>query len=127
MTLVAGVDCSTQSTKVLVCDAETGEVVRTGTAPHPDTTEIDPQVWWQAYQKASAGLLDDVAALSVGGQQHGMVVQDDSGAVVRPALLWNDTRSAPAAAELTAEFGGPKAWVEAVGSVLVASFTITKL
>jgi xylulokinase len=128
MTLVAGVDTSTQSTKVLVCDADTGEVVREGRAPHPDTTEVDPALWWSAFQQAvGGGLLDGVEALAVGGQQHGMVVRDDSGAVVRPALLWNDTRSAPAAAELVAELGGPAAWADAVGSVPVASFTVTKL
>jgi xylulokinase len=127
MTLVAGVDCSTQSTKVLVCDADTGEVVRSGTAPHPDATEIDPQIWWDAYGKASDGLLEGVEAMAVGGQQHGMVTLDEAGDVVRPALLWNDTRSAQAAVDLTAELGGPDAWAEAVGLVLVASFTITKL
>ena len=46
MTLVAGVDCSTQATKVLVCDAETGPVVREGRVAHPDATEVDPRVWW---------------------------------------------------------------------------------
>lgn len=127
MTLVAGVDCSTQSTKVLVCDAETGAVVRSGSAPHPDTTEVDPAVWWEAYKTASNGLLDGVSALSVGGQQHGMVVLDSADSVIRPALLWNDTRSAQAAVALTEELGGRQAWADAVGSVLVASFTITKL
>ncbi len=127
MTLVAGVDCSTQSTKVLVCDAETGAVLRSGSAPHLDTTEIDPEVWWQAWTSASDGLLDEVAAIAVGGQQHGMVTLDESGAVVRPALLWNDTRSAPAATALVQEFGGPAKWAEAVGSVPLASFTVTKL
>src|SRR3712207_7101574 len=53
--------------------------------------------------------LGDVAAVAVGGQQHGMVCLDDDGAVVRPALLWNDTRSADAARELTAELGGGQA------------------
>jgi len=127
-TLVAGIDCSTQSTKVLVCDAATGQVVRSGSAPHPDVTEIDPAVWAAALEPASSGgLLDDVAAISVGGQQHGMVALDDAGEVVRPALLWNDTRSARAATELIAELGGPEKWAEAVGSVPVASFTVTKL
>jgi xylulokinase len=127
-TLVAGIDCSTQSTKVLVCDAGTGQVVRSGSAPHPDVTEIDPAVWAAALESASSGgLLDDVAAISVGGQQHGMVALDDAGEVVRPALLWNDTRSARAATELIAELGGPEKWAEAVGSVPVASFTVTKL
>jgi xylulokinase len=127
-TLVAGIDCSTQSTKVLVCEAETGQVVRAGSAPHPDATEVDPAVWAAALDSASSrGLLDGVAAIAVGGQQHGMVTLDESGAVVRPALLWNDTRSAGAAADLIAELGGPEKWAEAVGSVPVASFTVTKL
>lgn len=127
MTLVAGVDTSTQSTKVVVCDADTGEVLREGRAPHPDGTEVDPQVWWAAWEQASAGLLDGVAAIGVGGQQQGMICLDSAGEVVRPALLWNDTRSAQAALELTDEFGGPKAWADAVGLVPVASFTVTKL
>lgn len=127
MALVAGVDSSTQSTKVVVCDADTGMVVREGRAAHPDSTEADPALWWAAFEEASAGLLDDVGAIGVGGQQHGMVCLDAQGEVVRPALLWNDTRSAPAAAELVTELGGPRAWVEAVGSVPVASFTVTKL
>ncbi|GHJ08701.1 xylulokinase [Micromonospora humidisoli] len=126
-TLVAGVDSSTQSTKVVVCDAGTGEVLRTGRAPHPDGTEVDPRSWWAAYQQASAGLLDGVAAIGVAGQQQGMVCLDEAGEVVRPAILWNDTRSAGDAVDLTAEFGGPKAWADAVGLVPVASFTVTKL
>jgi xylulokinase len=127
-TLVAGIDCSTQSTKVLVCDAETGQVVRSGSAPHPDATEVDPAVWAAALDSASSGgLLDGVAAIAVGGQQHGMVALDGAGQVVRPALLWNDTRSAGAATDLIAELGGPEKWAEAVGSVPVASFTVTKL
>ena len=79
VTLVAGVDSSTQSCKVLVCDADTGEIVRSGTAPHPDGTEVNPQLWWAALETAieGAGGLDDVAAASVGAQQHGMVCLDD--------------------------------------------------
>jgi xylulokinase len=124
---VAGIDCSTQSTKVLVCDAGTGEVLRSAAAPHPDATEVDPRVWWEAFTAASDGLLDGVSAIAVGGQQHGMVCLDGAGEVLRPALLWNDTRSAAAASDLIAELGGPAAWAEAVGSVPVASFTVTKL
>lgn len=128
MTLVAGVDSSTQSVKVVVRDAETGALVREGRAAHPDGTEVHPSHWLAALSTAveSAGGLDDVAALSVAGQQHGMVCLDASGEVVRPALLWNDTRSAGAATDLVAELG-PQAWAEAVGSVPVASFTVTKL
>ncbi len=126
---MAGVDSSTQSCKVLVVDADTGTVVRRGRALHPDGTEVHPDAWWAALREAvaEAGGLDDVAAVSVGGQQHGMVALDDSGQVVRPALLWNDTRSSAAAAELTAELGGPEVWAREVGLVPVASFTVTKL
>jgi xylulokinase len=127
VTLVAGVDCSTQNTKVVVCDADTGEVVREGRAPHPDVTEVDARVWWRAWEEASSGLLDDVAAVAVGGQQHGMVLVDETGTPVRDALLWNDNRSAPQAAALLEELGGPQAWAEATGLVPVASFTVTKL
>ncbi|GAA4991000.1 xylulokinase [Yinghuangia aomiensis] len=127
--LVAGVDSSTQSCKVVVCDAASGAVVREGRAPHPDGTEVHPEAWWQALRSAldDVGGLDDVAAIGVAGQQHGLVCLDEHGEVVRDALLWNDTRSAAAAADLVAELGGPKAWADVVGSVPVASFTVTKL
>lgn len=126
--LVAGVDSSTQSCTVLVVDADDGTIVRSGRAAHPDGTEVDPEAWWQALQEAiaAAGGLADVAAVSVGGQQHGLVALDADGSVIRPALLWNDTRSGIAAADLTAELGAP-AWAQATGSVPVASFTVTKL
>jgi xylulokinase len=128
MPLVAGIDSSTQACKVVIRDAGSGALVRSGRAAHPDGTEVQPEAWWQALRQAvaEAGGLADVAALSVAGQQHGMVCLDESGEVVRPALLWNDTRSARAAADLVAELG-PKAWAEAVGSVPLASFTVTKL
>jgi xylulokinase len=128
-TLVAGVDSSTQSCKVVVRDAQSGVLVREGRAPHPDGTEVDPAAWWSALHTAvdAAGGLGDVDAIAVGGQQHGMVVLDDAGQVIRPALLWNDTRSAPQAERLVAEQGGPGAWAKAVGLVPVASFTVTKL
>lgn len=129
MALVAGIDSSTQSCKVVIRDAESGALVREGRAGHPDGTEVDPEAWWSALQKAlvEAGGLDDVESVAVGGQQHGMVCLDADGRVVRPALLWNDTRSAGAATELIDELGGPAAWTDAVNSVPVASLTVTKL
>jgi xylulokinase len=128
VTLVAGVDSSTQSCKVVVVDLDTGQEVRAGRASHPTGTAVDPEHWWVALQGAiaDAGGLDDVAAISIAGQQHGMVVLDATGEVIRDALLWNDTRSAPAAAALTAEFGAG-ALASRTGSVPVASFTLTKL
>ena len=132
---VAGVDSSTQSCKVVICDPVTGRIVREGRASHPEGSEVAPQAWWDAFLEAVrvAGGLDDVRALSVGGQQHGMVCLDERGEVIRPALLWNDTRSAGAAEELTCERGdgdrerGARWWARATGLVPVASFTVTKL
>lgn len=128
MTLVAGIDSSTQSCKVVVCDAATGEVLRATRAGHPEGTSVHPDRWWDAFEQARAdGVLEGVAALAFGGQQHGMVALDGSGQVVRDALLWNDTRSAPDARDLVTEGGGPQLWAEATGSVPVASFTVTKV
>ena len=132
---VAGVDSSTQSCKIVICDPASGRIVREGRASHPDGSEVDPQAWWDAFLEAvrAAGGFDDVRALSVGGQQHGMVCVDERGEVIRPALLWNDTRSAEAARELILECGdggreaGARWWAHATGLVPVASFTVTKL
>jgi xylulokinase len=124
--LVAGVDSSTQSTKVVLCRAEDGHVVGRGSAPHPGGTECDPGAWWEALQEAGRDLLTQAAAIGVAGQQHGMIVLDDAGKVIRPALLWNDLRSAAAAGELVRE-RGPKWWADNTGSVPTASFTVTKL
>ena len=125
--LVAGVDSSTQSTKIVLCRAEDGRVVGRGSAPHPGGTECDPRAWWAALQQAGRGLLQRAAAIGVAGQQHGMIVLDDAGEVIRPALLWNDLRSAAAAGDLVRERGGPQWWADNTGSVPAASFTVTKL
>src|SRR3954469_19288490 len=135
MTLVAGIDTSTQACTVVIRDADTGALVRSGRAAHPPGTEVAPQAWEDAFQEAAAaaGGLDDVAALAVGGPQHGMGCLGDDGGFVRDALLWNDVRSAGAAADLITELGdgddaaGRQAWADAVGLVPVASFTATKL
>ncbi|MCA0294432.1 MAG: xylulokinase [Actinobacteria bacterium] len=128
MARVIGVDSSTQSCKVVVRDAATGALLASGRASHPAGTEVDPAHWWTALQDAlaQAGGLDGVDAVSVGGQQHGMVVLDEQGRVIRPALLWNDTRSAQAASDLVAEVGAAEI-VARTGSLPVASFTATKL
>jgi len=128
MTFVVGVDSSTQSCKVVIRDATTGEIVRSGRAAHPEGTEVAPDAWWTALLAAvsDAGGLDGTSAISIGGQQHGMVVLDAAGRVIRDALLWNDTRSAAAATQLIAEFGA-EALAARTGLVPVASFTITKL
>ena len=128
MARVVGVDSSTQSCKVVVRDSGTGQLLASGRAPHPDGTAVDPAHWWTALQAAlaEAGGLDGVDAVSIGGQQHGMVALDDQGRVIRDALLWNDTRSAGAAADLIDEVGADDL-VRRTGLVPVASFTATKL
>jgi len=128
VTLVAGIDSSTQSCKVVIRDAETGVFVRGGRARHPEGTEVHPDAWWRALQEAVADAsgLDDVAAVSIAGQQHGMVALDIAGRVIRPALLWNDTRSAAAARALSDEVGAAE-YARRTGLVPVASFTAAKL
>src|SRR6516162_3777662 len=125
--LVAGVDSSTQSTKVLLCRAEDGTVVAQASAPHPDGTECDPRHWWDALQEAGRDLLERADAVGVAAQQHGMIVLDSAGQVIRPAMLWNDVKSAPQARELVTELGGPAEWAARTGSVPTMSFTVTKL
>ncbi len=127
MTLVLGIDSSTQSTKAVLVDAADGRVVDERSAPHPAGTEVDPRAWLAAVDHATDGLLERADAVAVGGQQHGMVALGEDGEPVRDALLWNDTRSAGTARDLVEEMGGPQACADAVGSVLVASFTAAKL
>jgi xylulokinase len=131
--LVAGVDCSTQSTKVMVVDVDTGQQLALGRSSHTvagtgGARETHPDVWWEALRIALAqtGLAGEIAAISVAGQQHGLVCLDDSGRPLRPAMLWNDTRSASDAVDLVEEFGGAGVWASRIGVVPVASFTASK-
>ncbi|MFI6725815.1 xylulokinase [Streptomyces sp. R-74717] len=137
-TVVIGVDSSTQSTKAAFVDAGTGRLLAVGRAPHVVTGEAgaresDPEVWWRALCDAvAAGLKESgvaasaVTGIAVAGQQHGLIALDRTGRPLRPAMLWNDTRSAPQAAALTAALGGAEAWTARTGSVPVASLTATK-
>lgn len=130
--LVAGVDSSTQATKVVLVDPETGRPVAAGRAPHEVTgsagaRESDPETWWSALRDAlgQTGRAGEVAAISIAAQQHGLVTLDALGRPVRPAILWNDTRSGPDAAALV-DAWGPDTWAERTGSVPVPSFTVTR-
>jgi xylulokinase len=113
-------------------DADTGELVGSGRAAHPATfpprSEQDPESWREALVEARrrAGT-PAVVAMAIAAQQHGLVALDDRAEVIRPAKLWNDTESADDAQWLVEQLGGPEPWVEACGSVPVASFTISKL
>ncbi|MFI9293657.1 xylulokinase [Streptomyces gardneri] len=136
--VVIGVDSSTQSTKAVAVDTVTGGLLAVGRAPHTVTgtggaRESDPEEWWTALATAVRAAVRDagipataVTGIAVAGQQHGLVALGADGRALRPALLWNDTRSAPEAAVLAAGLGGPKSWLERTGSVPVASMTAAK-
>jgi xylulokinase len=130
--VVIGVDSSTQSTKAVAVDIDSGQVLAEGRAAHVVTgtggaRESDPEQWWQAFTEAVAatGMADRALAVSVGGQQHGLVALDADGRAVHPATLWNDTRSAPQAAALTERLGRAE-WARRTGSVPTAAFTVSK-
>lgn len=130
MTLVAGVDCSTQATKVVVVDAETARLVASGRRANPvhrdgPISETDPEAWWQLLAEAldETGVVGDIAAISIAAQQLGLVTLDDAMRPVRPAVLWDDTRSATAAAELRSKLGGAEGWAEKVGTQPMAGLT----
>ncbi|MFJ7206089.1 xylulokinase [Streptomyces sp. NPDC098789] len=129
--VVIGFDSSTQSTKALAVDLDTGAVLGRGRAVHTVSTgagrESDPEQWWDALGEAAArtGRADRAAAVSIAGQQHGLVTLDAAGRPVRPALLWNDVRSAPQAAELKAAIGAAEL-ARRTGSVPTAAFTAPK-
>lgn len=134
--LVAGVDSSTQSTKVELRDLDSGLLVDRASAPHvhacwdPPVSEQDPETWWEALAACFSQFTDadraNVVGVSVAGQQHGLVLVGGDGEALRPAKLWNDTTSAPQALDLVARHG-PEQWARRCGSVPLASFTIAKL
>lgn len=137
MGIVAGVDSSTQSTKVVLRDAESGETLGLGRAPHPATypplSEQHPDTWWNAFTTAfsaateSAGASpSQVRAISVAAQCHGLVPLDATGTVIRPAKLWNDTTTAAEANELRERMSDAE-WARRTGSVPTAAFTASKL
>lgn len=140
MPVVVGVDSSTQSTKVEIRDLDSGELVSSGRASHSSTgvapvSETDPHEWIAAFDQAFESASEQVstnadslkvAAISVAGQQHGLVTLDHEHKVVRNAKLWNDTESAPDA-KWCVDQRDAAWWADHVGSVPVASFTVTKL
>ncbi|MEU1098739.1 FGGY family carbohydrate kinase [Streptomyces sp. NPDC005877] len=131
MGIVAGLDSSSAFTRIVVCDTDTGAVLRQGYAPHPvdpKATEVDPQAWLLSLGEAAAGgLLEGVQAIGVAAQQHALIALDAQGSLVRAALTGNDKRAQVAAADLTDALGGREAWAKAVGSVPQAGQAVAKL
>lgn len=138
MSLVLGIDVSTTATKAILVD-HVGAVRGIGSAeydvamPQPLWSEQDPAVWWEAAQAAiravlaSAGVTGaDVDAVGLTGQMHGAVLLDDRGAVLRPAILWNDQRTAAECDEIRAAVG-PDRLIEITGNDAITGFTAPKL
>jgi hypothetical protein len=126
--LVAGVDSSTQSVKVTIRDADTGEEVRSGRAAHPDGTHVDPRVWWDALQSAI-----EAAGGSTTWRRWRWVPSSTAWWPSTPRGIRSSTRCCgttparpPDAEELVRERGA-QWWAEQTGSLPVASFTVTKL
>ncbi|GLF93829.1 sugar kinase [Streptomyces yaizuensis] len=124
-------DSSSAYTQIVVCDADTGAVLRQGYAPHPvdpKAADADPQAWLLSLgDAATGGLLEGVQAIGVAAQQHGLVALDQQGTPVRDALVGNDRRAQAAAADLIESLGGREAWAQAVGSVPQAGHPVAKL
>lgn len=131
--LVAGIDSSTQSCTIMLRRLDDGSVVAEARAPHPPTTppisEQDPQAWWSALRaclEQVSGHLDRIAAISVGGQGHGLVMLDAGDRPLRKAKLWNDTQSAPDAEALLRHLPASE-WADRTGSIPAPALTVAKL
>jgi D-xylulose kinase len=132
-----GIDCGTQSTKVVLRDPDTGEIVNVGRAPHElvelddGTREQDPRWWIDALRVAVRDALRGesllIGGIGVSGQQHGLVCLDDADRPVRPAKLWNDTTTAPESLELTSTLGGTDRVLELTGNLLLPGYTAPKI
>jgi xylulokinase len=132
-----GIDCGTQSTKVVLRDPDTGEVVAVGRAPHElierddGTREQDPTWWIDALRMAVRDAVReqrfDIGGIGVSGQQHGLVCLDARDRPVRPAKLWNDTTTAHESAELTSALGGKDRVLELTGNLLLPGYTASKI
>jgi xylulokinase len=136
MTFVLGIDSSTTATKAVLVDGD-GVVRAVGVAeygydtPHPGWSEQDPSLWWEATVAAIRQVLDavpdaEVVAVGLTGQMHGLVMLDAAGSVIRPAILWNDQRTAVECDALRAEIG-PDRLVELTGNDALTGFTAPKV
>lgn len=131
-----GLDIGTSAVKAVLVDGEqrvlaTTEVPLSISRPHPGHSEQDPEEWWQATLKAIDALkgqqpaaLGAVRGIGLSGQMHGAVLLDASGAVLRPAILWNDGRSSLEARELEERF---PALHGVAGNLAFPGFTAPKL
>lgn len=123
---VVGVDSSTQSTKVVAVDADTGELLGSATAPHPEGTEVWPARWADALEQAGNGLLTRAHALSITSQQHTTILLDEQREVLRPAILWNDLRAMDSGTDLVRELGRDR-WLRGPGLLPDSAHPVSRL
>ena len=139
MSITIGIDVGTSGTKTLAI-AEDGRILASASSeypcshPKPGWAEQDPELWWRATQETLGAVLGsgafkpaDVAGVGLSGQMHGSVFLDSDGNVVRPALLWNDQRTAAECAEIEERAGGREALIRMVGNRALTGFTAPKL
>ena len=140
-TLLLGIDSGTQSTKVVVVDAKTGNVLGTGAQAYelipnlpPGAKEQHPHTWREAAAKAirqalrsAKAVAAEVKAVGVSGQQHGFVPLDARGEVIRAAKLWCDTSTSAECAEIMESVGGQKETIKAIGNAVLPGFTASKI
>ncbi|POF43662.1 xylulokinase [Pseudomonas laurylsulfativorans] len=135
-----GIDCGTRGTKAIILDAASGEVLGHGAASHSlisganGRREQDTDQWLEAFAIATRRALlaakvdgQSIQGIGVSGQQHGLVLLDDQGKVLRPAKLWCDTETTPQNNRLLAHLGGEKASLERLGVVIAPGYTLSKL
>jgi len=139
MAHLLGIDIGTSGTKTLVCDPK-GKVLATATAEHtlltPKTgwTEQRPEEWWSAVGKATKAVLKkaglkpgDIGGIGLSGQMHGSVFIDKGGKVIRPAILWNDQRTAAECVEIETLAGGREKLIQLVANPALTGFTAPKI
>jgi len=132
-----GIDCGTQSTKVVLRDHASGEIVAVGRAPHElverddGTREQDPAWWIDALRVAARDALRgehfEIGGIGVSGQQHGLVCLDQNDRPVRAAKLWNDTTTALQCDELMRKLGGPSRVLQLIGNLILPGYTAPKI
>ena len=133
-----GIDTSTTSSKALLID-ERGEVIAVASSPHtlqtprPLWSEQDPREWWEAVSASIRSVLEKadiggerIAAVGLTGQMHGLVLLDEVGNVLRPAILWNDQRTQSQCDEIHQIIGREK-FIQITGNIALTGFTAPKI
>ncbi len=139
MSVTLGIDVGTSATKTLAVDGK-GTILASASAeypcdhPRPGWSEQDPELWWQATRQTVGQVMasgrfqrGDVVGVGLSGQMHGSVFLDAAGEVIRPALLWNDQRTAAECQEIEATAGGREALIRLVANPALTGFTAPKL